>query len=462
VLLAAHVFATAEQPEWRAVSPSGKDATGQLAQPAAPTAIAPAQALSAPCVPETPAAPSVLSLEEAVRYALANNPQLAVIRNQHGLAAAAVVIARTYPYNPIWQSTVAGDSGPASAGITNSVFNASKITLDLEIRGQRAYRRQAAFAALSRTDWEIAAQEVVFAATTVRAFDAMLYRQGKLALTEEFLKLNQKAAAQVKELVDRGTLRPADLILARAEVNDVQSQIGLHRTALVAARRDLARALGGADLTAVPQGTLERTAPAIGAEELLTLAFEHRPDLFARRTAVTEAEARLKLQIADRFGNPTIGPMYELNETSVNFFGMQIGGPIPVFNRKQGEIKLREAERMQALLNVRQIETEIHQDVLAALGRVDEARNWAQKYRQEILPDLRKSLDEMDKLFQQGQPGVDVLRLLDVRRKLLRAQDGYFDALLAYTQALAELAAAVGDPALAMGLYQAPEAAPKP
>jgi outer membrane protein TolC len=68
----------------------------------------------------------------------------------------------------------------------------------------------------------------------------------------------------------------------------------------------------------------------------------------------------------------------------------------------------------------------------------------------------------MDKLFQQGQAGVDVLRVLDVRRKLLRAQDGYLDALLGYTQALADLALAVGDPALAMGLYQAVEDMPKP
>ena len=56
----------------------------------------------------------------------------------------------------------------------------------------------------------------------------------------------------------------------------------------------------------------------------------------------------------------------------------------------------------------------------------------------------------MESLFQQGQAGVDVLRVLDVRRKLLRAQDGYLDALLVYTSALADLAQAVGDPALAM------------
>lgn len=415
-----------------------------------------------PAPPTSSSTAATISLEDAVRYALANNPQLASLRQQHGIAAAGIVLAKTYPYNPISQSTILGVHAPADAGITNGVPNQHKITIDIEILGQRSYRKQTAFAALTRTDWEIANQEVLFAVNTVRAFDGLMYRQAKLAVTEEFLKLNQKAAAQVKDLIDRGTLKSADLLLARAEVNDIQSQVGLHRTAMVTARKDLARALGGPDLAAAPNGTLNRTAPSSDGEELLAAALEHRPDLFARRAAIAEADGRLRLQRADRFGNPTVGPVYDYNETRVNFIGVQVGGPIPVFNRRQGEIKQREAERVQALLNLKQTETEIRQDVLAAVERIAEARAWVAKYQKDILPDLRKSLDEMDKLFQQGQAGVDVLRVLDVRRKLLRAQDGYLDALLDYVQALADLAQAVGDPAMAMGLYQPTENLPKP
>src|SRR5207247_2451381 len=84
---------------------------------------------------------------------------------------------------------------------------------------------------------------IASAANTIRAFDNLRDRQAKLALTEEFLRLNQRGAEQVRQLVERGTLRAADLILTRAEVSDVQTQIGLNRTALVAARRDFLGAL---------------------------------------------------------------------------------------------------------------------------------------------------------------------------------------------------------------------------
>jgi hypothetical protein len=43
---------------------------------------------------------------------------------------------------------------------------------------------------------------------------------------------------------------------------------------------------------------------------------------------------------------------------------------------------------------------------------------------------------------------VDVLRVIDVHRKLLRARDGYLDTLWELRQAQADLAAALGDPAL--------------
>ena len=152
-----------------------------------------------------------------------------------------MVIAKTYPFNPVVQTTAAATMGPESAGITNAVLAIAQVTIDVEVRGQRGFRQQAAFAALTRTEWEVAAQEVAFAINTVRAFDGLVYRQAKLALTNEFVKLNQKAAEQVKELVDRGTPRPADLLVARAEVNAMRSQIGLNSTALVTARHDFAR-----------------------------------------------------------------------------------------------------------------------------------------------------------------------------------------------------------------------------
>src|SRR5881628_1411843 len=65
----------------------------------------------------------VLTLEQAVAWTLANNPELAVARGQRGIAEAGVVIARTYPFNPVWGSAILGVSPPRGDEVTNRVFN---------------------------------------------------------------------------------------------------------------------------------------------------------------------------------------------------------------------------------------------------------------------------------------------------------------------------------------------------
>jgi hypothetical protein len=47
---------------------------------------------------------------------------------------------------------------------------------------------------------------------------------------------------------------------------------------------------------------------------------------------------------------------------------------------------------------------------------------------------------------------VDVVKLIEARRKLLKPQDGYLDALWEVAQAEADLVAAVGDPEFAVAL----------
>jgi outer membrane protein TolC len=57
---------------------------------------------------------------------------------------------------------------------------------------------------------------------------------------------------------------------------------------------------------------------------------------------------------------------------------------------------------------------------------------------------------------------VDVLRVIDVRRKLLRARDSYLDALWAVSQARADLLAATGEPALTFCPHPTEPVVPEP
>jgi cobalt-zinc-cadmium efflux system outer membrane protein len=404
--------------------------------------------------PATEAAPTMLSLEAAINWALENNPELAALRQQHGIAAAAVVIAQTYPFNPIWEAKVRAANGPESAGITNRVSNEHKVLIDVEVHHQGKYRREGATAALSRTDWEIAFQELALAIRVARAFDGLIYRKEKLRLLEATVRLNEEAADQVQKLAEAGRLRPADLIVARTEVDDARAQLSPGRLALTGARAEFRRSLGLVEEGLEPLGALEDPAAKLDDGRLLRTAFETRADLRARQMAVAEADARLRLTQADRYGNPNIGPAYEYDPTRINLIGVQFTLPLPVFNTHRGEIMQREAELARAGLDLRQTEVQIQQEVHAAQARLQAAQEGLRSYQQQILPNLEKNFKAMDELFRKADPGADLLRLIDIRRKMLKARDGYLDALWENRQAEADLAAAVGDPSLAVGRAQ--------
>ncbi len=225
----------------------------------------------------TPADAQVLTIEKAIAWTLQHSPELAVVRKQRGIAEANVVIAHTYPFNPTWQSFTMPDGGPTSALITNRVFIENVFRLDLELCGQGKIRAAAAAAGVSRTEWEIAAQELAMAVRVVRAFNTFVYRQEKLRLLEDTINLQEQNVAKAKLLAEQGKLRPADVMLANSDLVEVRAGRGPGRSFVVAAWNDLRRTMGVDVAVANYQGTLDPWAPSVDAETLTPHALEMRP-----------------------------------------------------------------------------------------------------------------------------------------------------------------------------------------
>jgi outer membrane protein TolC len=398
----------------------------------------------------------VFSLADALRWAIEHNPQLATVRKQRGIAQAGIVIANTYPFNPIFQHFVWGANGPSAAGVTNHVFNEHTTRLDIEYLGQGKHRRAMAQASLSRTEWEIAAQEVLVAVQVLRAFDTVIYRQGKLQVQEDTIRLQEEVLKKVQPLVEQGHLPRPELMLARTDLVEARTALGPARSQLVVAWNDLRRLLGLVDECFVLNGTLDAACPPLESQDLVREAEQRRPDLHALELAIKETEAALRLQIANRWGNPSIGPAFEQNETNVSFVGMWLIWSPPVLNTRRGEIMQRQADVARAIQAARSLDITIHQDVAAARKRLDAAAELVKTYRTETLPSLREAREGLDQLFARGEPSVTLARVIAIRNRLIQMRSAYLDALFEVSQARADLAAAVGDPSIALPLPAAP------
>ena len=403
--------------------------------------------------------PALLTLPAALHFALENNLALAAQRQQLGIASARIIIADTYPFNPVLENRILASSGPSSAGITNRVPVEHLLLWEVEVRNQRHFRREGAAATFSRTEWEIAFQEQTLSVEVIRAFTNVLYRQEKLLNLEETLRINERFVDDIRRLVNLGKLRSADLIQAPTEVTVSLDLVATGRESLAAARQDLNRVLGAVAGNYLAEGVLLSTPWKWESDALLELAIVRRADLKARQMAVSEASANVKLTTANRYGNPSVGAIYTYDPSRISSVGVQINIPLPIVNKRRGEIGQSEAERMLALAQLHNAEFDVKQQVTAALARLVAAERRAEQFRIKGLPDLRRAVDDMEKLFQAGESGVDLQRVIDVRRKLLQARDSYLDALWSVRQARIDVIAATGEPALEL---EKPTSTPAP
>lgn len=394
--------------------------------------------------------PGGLTAREAIRRALTENPDLTVARQRREIAAAGIVLARIYPQNPVLSLTPRGASGPSGAVTHNFTIDAS-LTQEVEIHGQGRLRRQAAQETLSRTEWEIAAQELAVVGKTLRAFNTVVYRLTKEQLLIDNVRLSENALDTMKTLVrkKKEKLPAGELVLLQFEIQEARAQRVSGRGPRVAAEQELRQLLGGSEFPQV-EGTLQIVNRQPSVTELQARAQSLRPDLQAKRLALAEASSALSLQHASRFGNPAVGPCFSTNETGVYFMGATFGLPLPLRNRKQGEISQRQAELNRATLELRQTEIQIDQEIGSALARLNETQELIRLYRDEYLPALKVRSEELEKLYSQEDSGVDVQQVLELRRRLIKAQENYVDALYDHGQIEVDLAMAVGDLELAL------------
>src|SRR5581483_8314342 len=96
-------------------------------------------------------------------------------------------------------------------------------------------------------------------------------------------------------------------------------------------------------------------------------ALERRPDLAAleREKAVTEAEVRLTR--SERIPNIKAGPFYERDDK--DNIGGRISIPLPIFDRKQAELREALARKSAANINYLGLRQNIERSVRAAYAR---------------------------------------------------------------------------------------------
>ncbi|MGI9188673.1 MAG: TolC family protein, partial [Longimicrobiaceae bacterium] len=380
-----------------------------------------------------------LSLAEAQRLALAQNPAFLAERQETVIARGELRQARVYNFNPQLSFDAPGAATNGSLG----EYEAS-LSQEIEIGGQRGLRIRAAGFGVERAAASVrdAARQTVAEAS--EAFYTALIAQRRLRLADEVLALNERLLDAVRVQLREGEISALEGNLAEIEFGRARARVLAARRETSDATLELKRLTGIAPEQPVRLAEeLPQPPPpaALDPDSLVALALARRPDLTARVAATRELQALTAAARRGRVPNLRIGALAERsvldNEPRL---GIGVGFGIPLFDRNQGIIAQRQARAEQAVLEGRAVELRIRTGVTRAYRAYVAASEEAAVLEESVLQPARANQALLETAYRAGK--IDLPTLLLLRNQLLDAEIGYLDAALARRQALVDLQAA--------------------
>jgi len=116
-------------------------------------------------------------------------------------------------------------------------------------------------------------------------------------------------------------------------------------------------------------GDLPTQPTELNIQSLIEQAKTNRADYLSNQYQLASAQHNLSLQKAMAAPDITIGASYDKNSSyAQNYYGLQIGLPLPFFNRNQGNIKSARFSQMSQENTLKDSEARLKNDVVAAVN----------------------------------------------------------------------------------------------
>jgi cobalt-zinc-cadmium efflux system outer membrane protein len=322
--------------------------------------------------------------------------------------------------------------------------------------GHRTTQRLAiAQAAYDQMHWNILQAELLALVETYRLHQTASYRREKLRVAQILAEFNAQLLQTVRRQMEAGQASASDLVLAEVENQSMVQRLQTGRQEYIDALSDLRRQIGLPECVAsvIPIGELKvpEGMPSANENDLIRIALQSHPEINAAKAQAAGSHAALALARADRIPIPSVGPFYEHDESGTTFYGMALTTPLPVLNSGKPLVYQREMEHSRDLVAIEQLRIRTIARVKASLIRWNQTRDLiVQVYASTEM--IRGQTAKMERLCAAGQ--TDLLKLLQVRQRLIEAENAQLDMAWQATQAYSDLLVALG----ATPLIGSPEA----
>jgi cobalt-zinc-cadmium efflux system outer membrane protein len=357
-----------------------------------------------PSPAQTPAAQAPtaapLSLQQVVDVARSQNPAL-LSAQAHVTATQQSETTAGLRANPNFN--LVGSDVTIGAQANNPYFYAGQVSRLFERGQKRRWRLDIARSTTDVTRSQYADQERQVLLGVKTAFTGMLAAKGAFALAKQNLEDYRKTVELSRERLRVGDISATDFKRLDLQLAQFESDYDNAHTNLIQTAEQLQVLLGydrpqqGFDIT----GTLDPPSITMTLPDAENKALQARPDFLAAQQSVRLADASVKLAYANGTIDPTLEGEYDRAGT-FNSGGFQIGIPVRIFDRNQGEKARTKYEAQSSRFAETAARNQVVSDVDQAWAGYEDAVSLARRYNGHYLQEAHEVRDNLEYSYRHG------------------------------------------------------------
>lgn len=394
------------------------------------------------------AAPTVLTLPDALRLALTNAPRVQAAAARARAALAEAEQARLWP-NPVLGVAVRFPEGGGTPDVE------AGLAADLLALLQRPRRASAADHRLRAASSEALGAALDVVADVQERYAAVQALDAQVAVLGERRQIIGRLLESAKARLDAGEGTRLDVLTLDTERVELEGEIAER----AAERRDQRLAL--ARLIGTPSTEAEwrvspwepTPLPALPESAWVSTALERRPEIQARRWELAALGDEAALTRFAPFDGAEVGAEAERDDGWS--LGPAASSPLPLFDWGQGRRAKARAEQIEARHQLTEARRQVVEDVRRALAALAGARAALERVELELVPLQRQRREQAEAAYQSGSADVTAVLLAEQGFQTSRAKR--IELQRKASAALFRLRRAAGGPGAAATLARPPD-----
>ncbi|MBP3956518.1 TolC family protein [Gemmata sp. G18] len=386
-----------------------------------------------------------LTLADLQQTARANSPVLKRASADVGVAYGQMIQAGLHP-NPTLgyeaDQVTPGPHAPANNAGQQGAFVNQLIKFPGKLSLAQAVARFDyinAYVAVRKSEMDVS--------TAVRSsyFQVQLARKGIEVNTALVAMADEVYQLQLRQ-VAAGEAAGYEPLQLYAQAVQARNALALAKANYRANWRQLAAALGQPDLApAALTGSVDLPPPVIDAAAARVRIAEAHTDILTARNRLLQAQTNLRLQRLNRVPDIATNLVVQYdNLARLNQFNLQVGLPMPVFDRNQGNIRSAEFQIASNTAALTATENDLVSRLADALGRYESNRVAAANLREKVLPALTQVYQGVIRRYQQEPDDVPRGKIsfndiVVAQQNLVQALQNYLTALTGQWQAVVDV-----------------------